>query len=196
MIATLNYDNSIELLAKSQSIPWTTGIDQWSTSGCLDFTEHKLLLLKLHGSIDWTWGTTDKPSNHLMLHKVIRRIEPDEMKDRYEPAVIFGQRNKLTAEGPFLDLLIRFREQLSKASRLTVVGYSFRDMHINVYISQWLNSSQDHAIRIISPDITTSHTEYVQELRDLQRRHPNKVELTAMKAKEGLKELYGPRASL
>jgi hypothetical protein len=51
-------------------------------------------------------------------------VEYEEMmKGQARPAVIFGQRNKLTAEGPFLDLLRAFREELSRSTSLTVVGY-------------------------------------------------------------------------
>jgi hypothetical protein len=38
------------------------------------------------------------------------------------PMVIYGQRNKLTTEGNFLDLLRQFDEELSKSDLLTVVG--------------------------------------------------------------------------
>jgi hypothetical protein len=80
----------------------------------------------------------------------------------------------------------------SKASKLTVVGYSFRDHHINVYISQWINSSQDHVIRIINgPGFESSPTSYVRQLLSLHRRFPHQVQIVAQKAPEGLQEIYG-----
>jgi len=197
VIATLNYDNGVELLAASQHIPCTTGIEQWSMNGSFDFAGKGLCLLKLHGSIDWTWDRAENSSDRLMPHSIIRRVELEEVKDRYvQPAVIFGQRNKLTAAGPFLDLLRRFREELSKASKLTVVGYSFRDLHINVYISQWLNASHDHAIRIINgQNFEKSPIEYVTHLRNLRHYFPHQVEFIPLYAAQGLESIYGARAA-
>ena len=117
LIATLNYDNSIELLAKSRGVPFTTGIEQWSKSGSFVLPEEGLFILKLHGSIDWSWETRERSSKQVMPHRSIRTNDFERAEDRYfQPAVIFGQRNKLTADGPFLDLLRCFREQLFKAS--------------------------------------------------------------------------------
>lgn len=53
IIATLNYDNSIELAAKSQGIPLNTGIEKWSQNRFFDTKDNCVHLLKLHGSIDW-----------------------------------------------------------------------------------------------------------------------------------------------
>jgi hypothetical protein len=71
------------------------------------------------------------------------------------PMAIFGQRNKLTTEGPFLDLLRHFDEQLQQTDLLTVIGYSFRDEHINFYISKYLNQYRGK-IRVVDPNFETS----------------------------------------
>jgi hypothetical protein len=96
-----------------------------------------------------------------MPHSVVRRVETDEFKKSFErPAVIFGQRNKLTAEGPFLDLLRQFQNELDNCSVLTVIGYSLRDAHINTYISKWLNESADKKIRVVDPNFEKSDVDY------------------------------------
>jgi hypothetical protein len=64
-------------------------------------------------------------------------------------AVIFGGRNKLTAEGPFLDLLVKFKENLDSHSHLLVIGYSFRDEHINQCIVRWLGTDVSRSITIV-----------------------------------------------
>jgi SIR2-like domain len=61
--------------------------------------------------------------------------------------VIFGGRNKLTAEGPFLDLLMRFKDALMDANRLIVIGYSFRDDHINHLVLSWLRGQSERSDR-------------------------------------------------
>ena len=54
-----------------------------------------------------------------------------------ELAVIFGGNNKLTAKGPFPELLVKFRKALASSSELIIIGYSFHDKHINHCIAQW-----------------------------------------------------------
>ena len=44
----------------------------------------------------------------------------------------------LNSEGPFLELLSKAREELDRHSMLLVIGYSFRDPHINQCIARWL----------------------------------------------------------
>jgi len=194
VISTLNYDNSIELLANSQGTFYTTGIEHWSTTGDFDFAGEGLFLLKLHGSIDWTWGKNVRSPERLMPHSIICRISHEQMmKGQERPAVIFGQRNKLTAEGPFLDLLRTFRQELSRASELTVVGYSFRDPHINVFISQWLNASRNHTIRIVNgPNAENQPVEYIRDLLRLRGQSPQQVDFIPQYARDGLRTLYGP----
>lgn len=53
VIATLNYDNCVELAAQTSQIPYDTGISHWSKTGEFDMAGEGLRLLKLHGSIDW-----------------------------------------------------------------------------------------------------------------------------------------------
>lgn len=193
VIATLNYDNGVELLANSQRVDCETGIDRWSNTGNFDFAGDGLSLLKLHGSIDWVWHKNIRLPHRPMPHSIISRVSYKEMMEgQARPAVIFGQRNKLTAEGPFLDLLRTFREELSRSTSLTVVGYSFRDQHINVYISQWLNASQEHTIRIVNgANFVKKPVDYVNDLCLLPDAFPKQVEIIPHFARSGLLELYG-----
>jgi hypothetical protein len=100
------------------------------------------------------------------------------------PGLIFGQRNKLTADGPYLDLLRQFQYQLSQSKSLIVVGYSFRDEHINTYISQWLNSSWASAnkITIVDPYLSKLTCEYMQILKWLPKERLNLIESPAIVA--------------
>ncbi len=105
----------------------------------------------------------------------------------FRPAVVFGQRNKLTAEGPFLDLLRSFRDGLAGADRLTVVGYSFRDPHINEYLSQWLNEDEGRRIRVIDPGFEGNREPYAEALK---RHGRERMEIIPKGAKEGLLETF------
>lgn len=186
-VASLNYDNGIELLAESGSVLCSTGIEEWSLSGEFDVAPNDILLLKLHGSIDWEYHT-EEPSNErpIPLDR-IRRVSAERVqKGGFRPAVVFGQRNKLTADGPFLDLLRAFRRELGKVSTVTAVGYSFRDEHINVYLWQWLNQSADRRLRVIDPGLKNG-----LPIPSILHQLGNRVQLLPVPASEGLTTLYG-----
>jgi hypothetical protein len=193
-IATLNYDNGIELLAQTAGISTTTGIDDWSKGGSFIPRSIGIFLLKLHGSIDWALIRNQRSDERPMPHSVIQQVTPAKIKEAgFRPAVIFGQRNKLTAEGPFLDLLRAFQQELSRSSLLTVVGYSFRDDHVNEYISQWLNQSKERRLRVISPQFDHSSSPYAQQLI---RFGVGRLEIIRECAGPGLAKLYPVPASI
>jgi len=159
VIASLNYDNGVELVSEANSIACNTGIDVWSQKGVFDFSGNGLHLIKLHGSINWSWNADVTTPERPMPHSIIRRVETDAFKTSYErPAVIFGQRNKLTAEGPFLDLLRQFQNELEHSTVLTVIGYSLRDLHVNTYISKWLNESANNITVCTCIGTVSDHT--------------------------------------
>jgi hypothetical protein len=194
VIATLNYDNGIELLSRVNGISCDTGIEGWTTKGIFEFPDDGIELIKLHGSVYWYWSKGVSMYDERLPRSEIRFKTHFEEKLSttvlvYTPMVIFGQRNKLTTEGPFLDLLKEFDEQLQQTERLTVVGYSFRDSHINFYISKFLNR-YGGKIRIVDPSFETSDVEYVKYLRDLQKNRPDQIEIIKKYAGDALKDLY------
>lgn len=213
VIATLNYDNSIELMARTYGVSYSTGIEEWSESREIDLSAPGLHLLKLHGSIDWYLTEEKEPRDKPMPYSSIRQLSEGEVTVIYEkltrqgdttarPAVVFGQRNKLTAEGPFLELLRAFQQELwrPETHTLTAVGYAFRDPHINTYISQWLNASSNNKIRIINPGFEESDEDYVMRLKNLRSANPERVQVVkeqeqCLDAGEGLLKIYGRRST-
>lgn len=140
-IATLNYDCILEKEAALHDIPIDIGLQTWIADGHLGPSGKGVFLLKLHGSVDWWYD---------IRGKVVR---PRPAPEDSGPALLFGGRNKLTAKGPFLDLLMAFRQELEQADRLTVVGYSFRDEHVNEYIGRWFDAASFRRLRVIDPDV-------------------------------------------
>jgi hypothetical protein len=187
-IATLNYDNGVELFAQAAGLSLATGIDDWSKTGSFTRSDAGIFLLKLHGSIDWALQRDQRSAERPMPHSVIQQVTREKVQEAgFRPAVIFGQRNKLTAEGPFLDLLRAFQQELSHSTLLTVVGYSFRDDHVNEYISQWLNQSKEHRLRVINPRFDHSPSVYAQRLIHFGK---GQVEIIREPAGAGLATLY------
>jgi len=183
-IATLNYDNTVELAAKTMGVNLKNGILEWSNSGSLPKFDGCTCLLKLHGSIDWIFGPKQTPLSQERIWKIREGLL--EGTSFIKPAIIFGHRNKLTAKGPFLDLLRSFEEQLHKADRLTIIGYSFRDDHINEQIKKWINHSAGK-IRIINGEnFHLTDSSFAKELIKLDKR----VEVIASFAKDGIAECF------
>jgi SIR2-like domain len=194
VIATLNYDNGIELLSRASGISCGTGIETWAKKGVFEFPTMGIQLIKLHGSIYWFWSKGVRTYDERLPHSKIRFKSHFEEKLSTSilvetPMVLFGHRNKLTAEGPFLDLLKQFDEQLLQTETLTVVGYSFRDPHINFFISKFLNR-YGGKIRIVDPNFEISDVEYVKYLRDLRNNRPSQIEIINKYTGDALKDLY------
>jgi hypothetical protein len=150
-IATLNYDRSVELMCERRGIRLDTGISGWSGGSDWRWDDDaEVRLLKIHGSIDWRIHR-EKGLGGLYETKVVAASESGPPQHRSLPGVVFGARGKLRADGPFLSMLREFENMLARADRLLVVGYSFRDAHINVALSRWINSSPLRNITIIDP---------------------------------------------
>jgi hypothetical protein len=80
------------------------------------------------------------------------------MPDASIPAVVFGARGKLRAEGPFLSLLAEFENQIARTDELIVVGYSFRDDHINEAIRLWTTAADSRHLVVVDPGFPKNDT--------------------------------------
>jgi hypothetical protein len=136
-IVSLNYDNAIELAAGFAGTALDTGIAQWleGTTSFESSSGGAKLLLKLHGSTNWLW----RREFEVDKRDVFDTVADPTAKENYRrlPVVLFGGRVKLTARGPFLDMLMSFRSRLQASDQVVVIGYSFRDEHVNEYLTRW-----------------------------------------------------------
>jgi hypothetical protein len=153
-IATLNYDLSIEHTGANANVPVHTGIQDWIAEGTWRWSRRGVRLLKLHGSIDWRLKETP-PDNGRMGFTTVEQIDAP-AEDSRPPALVFGHGGKLRATGPFLSLLAEFETQLSQAHELLIVGYSFRDDHVNEVIRRWLAEDDSNHITVVDPHFPTA----------------------------------------
>ena len=144
-VATLNYDRTIEMAAEEADVAIDTGVKGWAELGEWRWDLSGIRLLKLHGSIDWGWSDTYGGNGRLRHRQIELDPEPS------EPALVFGQRGKLKAEGPFLSLLGEFEKQLFSCNRLICVGYSFRDEHVNQILGKWTDADRDQLLVAVDP---------------------------------------------
>ena len=138
-IVTLNYDLAIEMACEMAGI----AVDRdarWTVSRR---SSQAVRLVKLHGSLDWCYA----PDTDL---KVAAASIEQIRDDKFRPAIVFGKHNKLRSDGPYLDLLFEYENSLMRADRLTVIGYSFRDDHINRAMEKWQRSRKNTILRVVN----------------------------------------------
>ena len=151
-VVTLNYDLSLEMAFDAAGILWETGIAPEGGFRISRFEEasrqrvgnlgEPVPLVKLHGSISWTI---------MMSNGLLTEFPWGGDLSTLSPMLIFGQRQKLRHDGPFLDLLAEFRRALSDCSRVLIIGYSFRDKHVNHYLGEWFRENQESLLVVVSP---------------------------------------------
>lgn len=145
-IATLNYDLTVETACSVAGVPVSTGVDGWGATGELAWTSDAIPLMKLHGSADWSLSSGGVFETSVALER------------NRSAALVFGRREKLRPEGPFLQLLEAFRAALWDHRTLVVVGYSFADEHINMIIRRWLDTEQSRRLMLVDPGFNPAPT--------------------------------------
>lgn len=162
-VATLNYDLALETASLGAGIEVCRGVEGWNETRTVTFDDSPLHLLKLHGSLDWTRvAERDHGARPKLAGTGLYFAKPGQEA----PFIVFGQREKLRAEGPFLDLLATFKRSLHDARDLVVVGYAFRDKHINETVANWLVSDAVRRIVIVDPAFAPdTDDDFATELR-------------------------------
>ena len=74
------------------------------------------------------------------------------------------------------------------AGASAVVGYSFGDPHVNVFIAKWLSGLASRRLRIVNSGFQRCKTEFANDLRKLES---TRAEIVSEGARVGLKSLYG-----
>lgn len=143
-IATLNYDQLVEVSLKKIGRKADLGLTQWNEKRFIKFHGRSPKLIKLHGSTDWFIGNDDE---------IFFPGDPTISVYARSRAIIFGgQSEKLVPHGPFLHLRHQFQQILQRSSYLLVIGYSFRDLHLNALIRSWIATRTNGKIIIVDPN--------------------------------------------
>ncbi|MCG8505308.1 MAG: SIR2 family protein [Sphingomonadales bacterium] len=192
VIATLNFDLTLEIACRRASIPYSNGLENWNKRKTVSWPRSfkGQRILKLHGSLDWR-GSSEEIEFALSNGKE-SGLPP--------PLIRFGGGNKLTARGPFLPILSVFERSLKRAKNLIVVGYSFRDEHVNALLYRWAQGRKKAMVRIIDPE--AKHHKFEEFVRALFQNFTQLTirtqqpplregyEIIAKRAKEGIAEVF------
>ena len=203
-IATLNYDLSVETACSQSGLSFDTGLERWKGGYGWRWTPNvDVRLLKLHGSLDYVLHRA-RPRNGRMSseHLVATRGEIG-----VNPALVFGVKSKLRSDGPFLAMLVELDKLLARTAWLSIVGYSFRDQHINAALTRWMNGGTARRLSVIDPQVeewthdSRGTPKYFAQLREAASGKgrefgkpaswaPIQTDFVSMGAAEGLAELH------
>jgi hypothetical protein len=168
-IFTTNYDRVIEHALDTGGLPIETGrtrgvsptldVSLWDASRTPRQSLAHGLLTKLHGSVDWSRESAAGP---------IYTGTPT-FGGSHEPHVIIypGFKNgELPA--PLDSFHQHFQTCVGEASALVIIGYAFRDAHINATLRQ--RTRPDSTVVVINPqerfDDTPIHARIVEHLKE------------------------------
>lgn len=152
-IVTLNYDTILETSARVHGIPLSTGAEQWDAGSRWSFPAGHLPLLKLHGSVNWRASRVVTPTWQIPRVGLYEVDDPAAAapNGRIDANLVFGGGNKLRPDGPWPALFAAFEDILAAADVLVVVGYSFRDPHVDLAMRRWVAGGGERKLIVIDP---------------------------------------------
>ena len=133
----LNYDTLFEDSIALEKIKFTDGFNgsataYWDLNNFED-TSVKARVFKIHGSIDWF--LLQESDSQLSLFKVRDTIKFNSPEKQNKNILIWPMASKYqeAQNNPYLQIIQKFRESIkkNKDTVLGVLGYSFKDNHIN-----------------------------------------------------------------
>ena len=190
-VVTLNYDDALEHMAYSTTFRIDSDPFPQPLSGTVARLNAPLRLVKLHGSLNWSRDNISGDVEALPPMQSFRHSQ--EPWTGHTPGIIFGAGNKLRPDGPFLALYQQFLEALAAAQQVVIIGYSFRDAHVNEAIRRWIlyQASEDGLLRVgdVGDDLQPIVKSWIDQ-RSLD------VEYIRGPAEETMKELIAPRPQL
>ncbi|NBC01021.1 MAG: hypothetical protein GVY15_09210 [Bacteroidetes bacterium] len=193
-IASLNYDNTVEVAGNRLGVGVDLGLERWRQNSLLEPVAYGIELLKLHGSIDWLFSDLNLKSQNdgkIFPQRTIERVDISKVYSgpKSEPALIFGSGNKLTEEGPFLELFRAFERRLEACDELVSIGYSFGDKHINHVIFRWMNRDPSRTMVVVDrPGI--EKREHALWADYSVSEDSDRIELMPVGSEQGIEELF------
>ena len=177
---TLNYDNLFKSLLEEDNIECFDGFfksketEHHSRADVLRIlTDNKSTIhYNLHGSAYWKVLSTDKnilpnpeivllEGIHLTSNDMQSTLQVEKGKTLQVSNIITGyQKTQKSAITPFRQFQSAFDKDCYTADKITIVGYSFNDEHINESIKIALRYNENLKIEIIDPSLIENEMDY------------------------------------
>ncbi|MEJ0090507.1 MAG: SIR2 family protein [Limisphaerales bacterium] len=154
-IATLNHDLLIEKTLGENFSDGFVERDGNVRFYCTNWFEkpNRIRLIKLHGSVNWQRSLTDLryfiPLKDSFMEWQVASGE--RLASDPRPVVLIGSHNKLLNYrfGIFADLHFRFFQLLREHKTVVMSGYSWNDIGINSWLSEWFYWSSDNRLVLL-----------------------------------------------
>lgn len=146
-ISTLNLDYMVEEACSKFGVPYSIGVQDGRSPQEVSWEEGSLHFCKLHGSVEWQLEHA-LPENLVKFKLGNRNCLPPDIGNFPNLISIFGTAHKYRLSPPFNNLFKFFGNQLERADELYVIGYSFRDPHINEKFLWWCEGDAKRTIFI------------------------------------------------
>lgn len=177
---TLNYDNLFKSLLEEDNIECFDGFFESKESEYYYradvlriLTDNKSTIhYNLHGSAYWKVLSTDKNNSpnpeivllegiHLAASDMQSTLQIEKGKTLLISNIITGyQKTQKSAITPFRQFQSAFDKDCCSADKITIVGYSFYDEHINESIKTALRYNDNLKIEIIDPSFIENKMDY------------------------------------
>lgn len=177
---TLNYDNLFKSLLEKEGIPCFDGFENHSDNNYhyqpdilrIHSDTTSVIHYNLHGSAYWEVYNLDKNglSNHIILktdgiglqiNDAPATFQMEKGKSMQVTNIITGyQKTQKSAITPFRQFQSSFDRDCLTAKRITIIGYSFNDEHINESLKMALRYNTEVNIEIVDPSFIKKDMDY------------------------------------
>jgi hypothetical protein len=197
-VVTINYDNALQWTStRGVWIPIHGGFLPLDRSRQIPGWPHSkdaVRIVKLHGSLEWARNPHTGEVRLVGLDEIVMRESQRDLVRAEPPAIIFGAGNKLRADGPYLDLYIEAKSHLACTHRLIVIGYGWRDCHVNELVRRWVVGAIQPSLLRVS-DFDGRQTPKIIEEWVRANDHVQ-LDIVEGSAKEQMRALMRPTAGL
>ena len=156
-VVTLNHDLILEAVIGMSGIDGFVEQDGdyrlYSDKWFDDESHNRVRLVKLHGSINW-WRSLETLHYFVPLKNSLLECKTSDGKrlsSHPRPEILIGSHNKLLNYrfGIFANLHFRFYQLLREHKTIVMSGYSWNDIGINSWLSEWFYSSAEKRLLLL-----------------------------------------------
>jgi SIR2-like domain len=167
VIATLNYDVSVERYAVELKRSFTDGFGEHGRWFGFGNSKVETELLKLHGSVHWRRQSASFYSKEDVLEHLVLKPPNAFISALAKPAAWVAteqdpgirllmnvgiSKEQLYVTPPFDEIIPRFRAKLSESELIVIVGYSFRDWAVNRILIESLRDTRVPVV-VVDPSV-------------------------------------------